>query len=51
MKAKPLLSTSIELEVQFFDVDSMRKGTFDNFTVSCKLPPQTALGGIFVESY
>ena len=24
MKAKPLLSTSIELEVQFFDVDSMR---------------------------
>ena len=24
MKAKPLLSTSVELEVQFFDVDSMR---------------------------
>lgn len=42
MKAKPLISTSIELEVQFFDVDSMRVVWHGNYvkyleTARCEL--------------
>ena len=42
MKAKPLLSASVELEVQFFDVDSMRVVWHGNYVkylemARCKL--------------